>query len=159
MTGGATTCRLTEHMPKAEFQWPSSQLSHSSQKFFFLFLKLFRVLTVMRHGTYGFLACAAAPQGHETPSQASPSDIRLAHSLCLRRITLETVEAAMLLASVRRSFRDPSLPSLSPIRSLNYFLPVIGEISANPLPEGYLHYLRFKLESYVLLPNMIKRNG
>jgi hypothetical protein len=74
-------------------------------------------------------------------------------------IALETVEAAMLLASVRRLFRDPSLPSLSPISSLNNFLPVIGEISANPLQEGYLHYLRFKLESYVLLPNMIKRNG
>jgi hypothetical protein len=70
----------------------------------------------------------------ETPSQASPSDIRLAHGLYLRRITLETVEAAMLLASVRRLFRDSSLPSLSPIRSLNYFLPVISEISANPLP-------------------------
>jgi hypothetical protein len=83
----------------------------------------------------------------------------LAHSPYLRRITLETVEAAMLLASVRRLFRDPSLPSLSPIRSLNYFLPVIGEISTNSHPEDYLHYLRFKLESYVLLPNMIKRNG
>jgi hypothetical protein len=85
----------------------------------------------------------------ETPSQASPSDVRLAHSLYQQRIPLETVEASLLLASVRRLFRDPSLPSLSPIRSLNYFLPVISEISANPLPEGYLHYLRFKLEFYI----------
>ena len=84
----------------------------------------------------------------ETPSQASPSDIRLACDLYQRRITLETVEAALLLASARRLFRDPSLPLLPPIRSLNYFLPVINEVSANPLPEGYLHYLRYKLESY-----------
>jgi hypothetical protein len=72
----------------------------------------------------------------ETPSQASPSDIRLAYSLYQRRITLETVEAALLLASVRRLFRDPSLPPLPPNRSLNYFLPVIIEISANPLQQG-----------------------
>jgi len=85
----------------------------------------------------------------ETPSQASSSDIRLACGLYQRRITIETVEAALLLASVRRLFRDPSLPPLPPIRSLNYFLPVISEISANPLPEDYLHYLRYKLESYV----------
>jgi hypothetical protein len=84
----------------------------------------------------------------ETPSQASPSDIRLACGLYQRRIMLETVKAALLLASVRRLFRDPSLPPLPPIRSLNYFLPVISEISANPLPEGYLHYLRYRLGSY-----------
>jgi hypothetical protein len=57
--------------------------------------------------------------------------------------------AALLLASVRRLFRDPALPPLPPIRSLNYFLPVISDISANPLPHGYLHYLRYKLESYI----------
>jgi hypothetical protein len=84
----------------------------------------------------------------ETPSQASPSDIRLACDLYQRRITLETVEAALLLASMRRLFRDPSLTLLPPIRSLNYFLPVINEVPANPLPEGYLQYLRYKLESY-----------
>jgi hypothetical protein len=58
------------------------------------------------------------------------------------------VEGALLLGSVRRLSRDPSLPPLPPIRSLNYFLPVISKISANPLSEGYLHYLRYKLESY-----------
>ena len=84
----------------------------------------------------------------ETPSQASPSDIRLACGLYQRRVALEIVEAALILASVRRLFRDPSLPPLPPIRSLNYFLPVISEISANPLPENYLHYLRGKLESH-----------
>lgn len=84
----------------------------------------------------------------ETPAQASPADIRLAHHLFQQQIPFAVVEAALLLASIRRLFRDPSLPPLSPIRSLNYFLPVVQEVSANPLPEGYLQYLRFKLESY-----------
>jgi hypothetical protein len=84
----------------------------------------------------------------ETPSQASPSDIRLAHHLFQQQIPLANVEAALLLACSRRLFRDPSLPPLLPIRSLNYFLPVIREVCVNPLPEGYLQYLRFKLESY-----------
>ena len=85
----------------------------------------------------------------ETPPQASPSDIRLACDLYQQRIALETVEAALLLTSVRRLFRDPSLPPLPLIRSLNYFLPVIREISTKPLSQDYLHYLRYKLESYV----------
>ena len=72
----------------------------------------------------------------ETPSQASPYDIRLAYDLYQRRIGFEIVEAALLLASVRRLFRDSSLPALPPIRSLNYFIPVISEISANPLPPA-----------------------
>jgi hypothetical protein len=59
------------------------------------------------------------------------------------------VEAALLLASARRLFHDPSLPPLPPIRLLNYFLPVIREISASPLPQDYFHYLRYKIESYV----------
>jgi hypothetical protein len=84
----------------------------------------------------------------ETPPQASSSDIRLACGLYQRRVSLDTVESALLLASVRRLFRDPSLPPLPPIRSLNYFLPVINEVSANPLPQDYIHYLRYKLESY-----------
>lgn len=84
----------------------------------------------------------------ETPSQASQSDLRLAYSLYQRNIALEILEAALLLASVRRLFRDPALPPLPAIRSLHYFLPVISEIEASPLPQGYIHYLRRKLESY-----------
>ena len=54
-----------------------------------------------------------------------------------QRIPLETVEAALLLASVRRLLRDPSFPPLPLISSLNYFLQVIREISADPLPQDY----------------------
>jgi hypothetical protein len=34
----------------------------------------------------------------------------------------------------------------SPIRSLAYFRPVIDELQAQILHDGYLHYLRLKLQ-------------
>src|SRR5215470_8480096 len=58
---------------------------------------------------------------------------------------METIEAAFLLASARRLFRDPALPPLRPIRSLHYFLPVIEEVSAGPLSSDYVKHLRLKL--------------
>src|SRR5215831_17574240 len=38
-------------------------------------------------------------------------------------------------------------PPLPPVRSLHYFLPVLDEISSQPLPPGYLEYLEAKLRS------------
>jgi hypothetical protein len=84
----------------------------------------------------------------ETPARSTQDDLRLAHELCHRKIPLELVEAAFLLASARRLFRDPSLPPLTPIRSLHYFLPVIEEVSINQLSPDYLLYLRRKLCSH-----------
>lgn len=84
----------------------------------------------------------------QAPARSSQSDIRLAHDLYRRQVPLELVEAALLFASVRRVFRDPSLPPLAPVRSLHYFLPVIEEVSAHPLSPEYLRYLRYKLHSY-----------
>jgi hypothetical protein len=84
----------------------------------------------------------------ETPPRSSQGDIRLAHDLCRRKTPAEIVEAALLLATVRRLYRDPSLPKLAPIRSLRYFLPVIEEIMASPPPSDYLSYLRYKLDAY-----------
>lgn len=83
----------------------------------------------------------------QTPSRASRYDRRLANQLCQQRISLEIVEAAFLLASARRLFRDPSLPPLGPIRSLHYFLPVIEELGANNVSPEYVKYLRGKLAS------------
>jgi hypothetical protein len=82
----------------------------------------------------------------ETPSKASSNDRRTAEILCARGISLAAVESALLLASVRRLSRSPGMPPLSPIRSLAYFLPVIEEIRANPVPDDYLRYLRKKVE-------------
>lgn len=84
----------------------------------------------------------------ETPPRSSLDDIRLAHDLRRRKTPAEIVEAALLLATVRRLYRDPSLPKLAPIRSLRYFLPVIEEIIASPPPGDYLAYLRYKLNAY-----------
>lgn len=84
----------------------------------------------------------------ETPPRSSQDDIRLAHDLYRRKTPAEIVEAALLLATVRRLYRDPSLPKLAPIRSLRYFLPVIEEIIAGPPPGDYLSYLRYKLNAY-----------
>ena len=83
----------------------------------------------------------------ETPSRAGPYDRRAALDLYLRHIAFLTVEAAMLLASLRRLGRPPDYPTLSPIRSLAYFKPTIEELLANPIPGGYLDYLRGKVQT------------
>ncbi len=83
----------------------------------------------------------------ETPLKASSNDRQTAANLHARGISLETIESALLLASIRRLSRLPELPRLLPIRSLAYFLPVIQEILANPVPNDYLGYLRKKVES------------
>ena len=85
----------------------------------------------------------------ETPPRSNQDDIRLAYDLYRRKTPAEIVEAALLLATVRRLYRDPSLPKLAPIRSLRYFLPVIEEIIGSPPPSDYLSYLRCKLDTYV----------
>ncbi len=85
----------------------------------------------------------------ETPTSCSTDDRLTASELFRRQLPLETVEAAFLLASARRLFRDPSLPPLSPIRSLRYFLPIMAEISASSFSQDYLRYLRRKLDSFI----------
>jgi hypothetical protein len=84
----------------------------------------------------------------DTPNRTSRYDRQLAYDLHQQNVPLETVEAAFLLASARRTLRDPSYPPLAPIRSLHYFLPVIQEVTAAPLPKGYLNYLRQKLSNH-----------
>jgi len=81
----------------------------------------------------------------QTPSRISRDDRRLALKLRQQQTPLETVEAALLLATARRSFRAPALGPLQPIRSLHYFLPVIEEVAAGGVSADYLHYLRYKL--------------
>ena len=81
----------------------------------------------------------------ETPSRAGAYDRKIAVELRTRGINLMTVESALLLASLRRLGRSPDMPPLSPIRSLAYFFPVIQELLDNPIPDGYLEYLRRKV--------------
>ena len=63
-----------------------------------------------------------------------------------RGVPLFTLEEAFLLAAARRCFRAPDTQPLSPIRSLHYFLPVIEEVLAKPLADGYSEYLKSKLK-------------
>ena len=81
----------------------------------------------------------------DTPLRASFADQRLARQLLARGIALSTVESALLLGSLRRLTRPADLPPLQPVRSLAYFLPLVDELLAQPLPDGYVDYLRFKL--------------
>lgn len=71
--------------------------------------------------------------------RASRLDRELAAALFRRGITLDQVEAGMLLAHQRRALRQTPLP---PIRSLHYFVPVIDEIVSQPLDLSWLDYLR-----------------
>lgn len=83
----------------------------------------------------------------DTPLRASAQDQWLARKLYEQAVPLSLVESALLLASLRRLFRPSDLPPLPPIRSLAYFRPVITELQQNPLPDGYLDYLRLKLRT------------
>jgi len=82
----------------------------------------------------------------ETPMHPSQSDQMLARRLDHDSVPLDTVEAALLLGSLRRLIRPKDAPPLSPIRSLAYFLPVIEELTEAPAPGNYLDYLRLKLK-------------
>ena len=82
----------------------------------------------------------------ETPLRPSAQDRKLACQLHQQGVALSVVESALLLASVRRLVRPTNVPALSPIRSLAYFQPVIKELLSTPAPEGYVDYLRFKLQ-------------
>ncbi len=73
------------------------------------------------------------------------SDRRLAGELYDRGISFEVVQAALLLAVARRTFRLDSAAPLAPIATLHYIRPVIDELIAEPPEPGYLSYIRYKL--------------
>lgn len=81
----------------------------------------------------------------DAPLRPSPADQSLARRLFLDAVPLPLIESALLLATLRRLSRAPSLPPLPKIRSLAYFLPILDELKLQPLPDGYLDYLRLKL--------------
>jgi len=85
----------------------------------------------------------------DTPLRANIQDQRLALCLFEAGVPLSVVESALLLASLRRLCRPADVPPLPRVRSLAYFQPVIEELQANPVPPGYLGYLRLKLRNLV----------
>ena len=86
----------------------------------------------------------------DTPLRHTPMDQSVARKLYQEAVPLSLVESALLLATLRRRTRSSELPPLSKIRSLAYFLPVIAELQQQPLPDGYLDYLRLKLPRLAL---------
>jgi len=95
----------------------------------------------------------------DTPMRPSPQDQWLARRLHEQGIPLSLVESALLLATLRRLIRPTDLPPLPSIRSLAYFQPVITELQQQPLPDGYLDYLRLKLHNAVKpLPADVQKN-
>ena len=85
---------------------------------------------------------------HSAARRPSRNDRRLAEQLFDRRVPLDLIHAALLLATLRRSARPLDAPSLPPIRSLHYFLPVIDELLASPPDPGYLPHLQKRLRGF-----------
>ena len=78
-------------------------------------------------------------------------DRRTALALYRRRVDLDIVENAFVLALARRTFRSDA-DQLEPIRCLHYFVPVVDELLHEPpLPE-YLDYLKSKLITAGVIP-------
>ena len=72
-------------------------------------------------------------------------DRRLALQLHNRGVALRVIQDAFVLTTARRCLQTFDAAPLTPVRSLHYFLPVIEEIMATPLPDGYADYLKSKL--------------
>ena len=85
----------------------------------------------------------------DTPLRASIQDQRLARRLFETGVPISLVETAFLLASLRRLCRPSDVRPLLRIRSLAYFRPVIEELQAHPVQDGYLDYLRVKLRGII----------
>jgi hypothetical protein len=84
----------------------------------------------------------------ETPLRTTLYDQQRAAEFQLRGVSLDLIEAAFLLGSLRRLLRPPGALTLSPIRSLAYFQPVIDELLACPLSDNYVGYLRAKMKPF-----------
>jgi hypothetical protein len=99
-------------------------------------------------GDAGYVAAVLALYADlpDTPLRPSPMDHSVARKLHQEAVPLPLVESALLLATLRRLTRSSDLPPLPKVRSLAYFLPVIAELQLQPLPDGYLEYLRLKLQ-------------
>lgn len=87
-----------------------------------------------------------------TTGHVRASDRRLAEHLSRRGVPLETVTAAVLLATVRRLARPTDRAALGPVRSLAYFAPLIDELLAEPPAPAYLQYLAARAARLVPRP-------
>jgi hypothetical protein len=82
----------------------------------------------------------------DTPSRPRKPDRALALKLYAQDVDLETVIAALRLATLRRHERNVSVPALEPVRSLYYFVPVIKELQRPDSDPSYLTYVNNRYE-------------
>jgi len=81
----------------------------------------------------------------DTPNRTRRDDRYLAITWYRQGIMLFQAKAAMLMATARRTSREPDAGSLEPVRSLRYFVPVVEEIQHSGVDESYLRSLQQKL--------------
>jgi hypothetical protein len=80
-----------------------------------------------------------------TSGKLGAAGIETARQFYRRSIPLAIIGDAMLLGACRKFELLLNGGPSEPIRSLSYFEPIIAEVQANPLPDGYSGYLRGKL--------------
>ncbi len=83
----------------------------------------------------------------DTPIRTRRDDRYLAITWYRQGIMLFQAIAAMMLATERRTFREPDALPLEPIRSLRYFVAIVEEIQHLGIDESYLRYLQQRLGS------------
>jgi len=76
------------------------------------------------------------------------ADHLLAAQLHQRGVPLPVVENALVLAAARRLFRPHTLPPLTTVRSLAYFLPVIEEVLELKVSDDYFQHIRHRLQRW-----------
>ena len=82
----------------------------------------------------------------DTPNRPRPNDRKLVRSWFLRGVPIEHVEAAFVLATLRRSVRSSTAIPLPPIRSLFYFELILEEIERTGLDLEYIRCLRDRMQ-------------
>lgn len=80
-----------------------------------------------------------------TTGKLNAADSETARQFHRRSIPLSVVDDAMLLGACMKYESWLNGGSQEPIRSMAYFEPLVAEVQANPLPDGYTGYLRKKL--------------
>lgn len=89
---------------------------------------------------------------HSAARRPSRNDRRLAAQLFDRGIALQIIRAAMLLAIARRTHRPIEAPSLTPIRSLYYFAPLIDELLTSTDPT-FIDHINFRFQHLLNRPD------
>ena len=77
-----------------------------------------------------------------TPERPRAADRHLAQQWFRQGVPLPKLQAALWLATARRTHRPAAAVPLQPIRSLYYFVPVLAEILSDTFDPAYLRHLQ-----------------